>query len=60
MPESSRYVKFLPYGRSFWVKFDTHFTHKRKIQVSNEKNPGCLGYVGDYTTQLNRDYNKPI
>ena len=24
------------------------------------KNPGCLGYVRDYTTQLYRDYNKPI
>ena len=29
------------------------------LQVSNEKNPGCLGYVGDYTTQLYWDYNKP-
>ncbi len=27
-------------------------------QLSNEKNPGCLGYIGDYTTQLYRDYNK--
>ncbi len=25
-------------------------------QVSNEKNPGWLGYIGDYTTQLYRDY----
>ena len=25
-----------------------------------EKNPGCLGYIGDYTTQLHRDYNKPL
>ena len=25
-------------------------------QLSNEKNPtGCLGYIGDYTTQLYRD-----
>ena len=24
------------------------------------KNPGWLGYVGDYTTQLYRDYNKHI
>ena len=22
--------------------------------------PGCLGYIGDYTTQLYRDYNKPL
>ena len=24
------------------------------------KNPGSLLYVGDYTTQLHRDYNKPL
>ena len=29
-------------------------------QMSNEKNPGWLGYIGDYTTQLYRDYNKPL
>ena len=22
--------------------------------------PGWLGYIGDYTTQLYRDYNKPL
>ena len=31
-----------------------------KHQVSNEKYPGWLGYIGDYTTQLYRDYNKPL
>ena len=31
-----------------------------KPQVSNEKrDPGCLGYIGDYTTHLYGDYNKP-
>ena len=25
----------------------------------NEKSPGCLGYIGDYTTQLYGDYNDP-
>ena len=30
------------------------------FQMSNEKNPGWLGYIGDYTTQLYRDYNKPL
>ena len=30
-----------------------------QIQVSNEKYPGCLVYIGDYTTQLYRDYNTP-
>ena len=29
-------------------------------EVSNEKNLGWLGYIEDYTTQLNRDYNKPL
>ena len=28
--------------------------------LSNERNPGWLGYIGDYTTQLYRDYNKPL
>ena len=29
----------------------------KSFQMSNEKNvPGCLGYLGDYTTQLNGDY----
>ena len=29
---------------------------------SNEKRAPCccLGYIEDYTTQLNRDYNKPL
>ena len=30
------------------------------IQLSNEKNPGWLGYIGYYTTQLYRDYNKQL
>ena len=30
------------------------------IQVSSEKNPRCLGYIGQYTTQLYRDYDKPL
>ena len=29
------------------------------FNMSNEKNPGCFVYIGDYTTQLYRDYNKP-
>ena len=28
--------------------------------LSNEKNPGGLGFIGDYSTQLYRDYNKPL
>ena len=30
------------------------------FQTSNEKNPGWLGCIGDYTTQLNSDYNIPL
>ena len=31
-------------------------------KVSNEqwKNHGCLGYIGDLTTQLYGDYSKPV
>ncbi len=34
--------------------------HVKLPQVSNEKNPGCFGYIGDYTTQLYRDYIQPL
>ena len=30
------------------------------FHMSHEKNPGWLGYIGDYTTQLYGDYNKPL
>ena len=33
--------------------------HPIKVHLSNDKNPGCLGFIGDYTTQLYGDYNKP-
>ena len=29
-------------------------------KLSNEKNPGCFVYIGDYTTHLYRDYIKPL
>ena len=29
-------------------------------QVMNEKNPGCLGHIGDCTAQLYGDYYKPL
>ena len=32
----------------------------RGQQMSNEKSPGCLGCIGDYTTPLYGDFNKPI
>ncbi len=28
--------------------------------LSSVQNPGWLGYIGDYTTQLYRDYNTPL
>ena len=30
------------------------------LKMSSVQNPGCWGYIGDYTTQLYGDYNKPI
>ena len=29
-------------------------------QASNEKNPGYLLYIGDYTTQLHGDYTTQL
>ena len=42
------------------VPGDSYLTKTCSIHVSHEKNPGWLGYLGDYTTQLYRDYNKPL
>ena len=37
---------------------NTHFQpQKRKHNLSHEKNPGWLGFIGDYTIQLYGDYN---
>ena len=30
------------------------------VDLSNEKDSGCLGCIGDYTTQLYGDFKKPI
>ena len=40
--------------RFFWIQ------NFKVADLSNEKNLGWLGYIGDYTTQLYRDYNKPL
>jgi len=32
----------------------------RKIHMCHEENPGWLRYIGDYTTQFFRGYNKPL
>ena len=37
---------------------ENHF--EQGTHLSNEKNTGWLGYIGDYTTQLYRYYNKPL
>ncbi len=36
------------------------FSMRKKSHLGNEKSPGCLGYVRDYTTQLYRDYNEQL
>ena len=33
---------------------------EKEYQLSHEKKPGWLFYIRDYTTQLYRDYNKPL
>ena len=42
------------------MDYQFHLFRWNFTQVSNEKNLGWLGYIGDYTTQLYRDYNKPL
>ncbi len=33
---------------------------EKKPELSSDQNPGCLEYIGDYTTQLYRDCNTPL
>ena len=47
---------FLP----FFENLPSETSPKGNTSTSNEKNPGWLGYVGDDTTQLYRDYNTPL
>ena len=47
----------------FWrnpVKSGKLLRKELKQHVSHEKNPGWLFGIGDYTTQLYGDYNKPL
>ena len=69
MPPSRSPFFAFRYGSIFWHKTicDTygHTDDPQEVlysifQLSNEKNPGWLGYLGDYTTQLYGDYNKPL
>ena len=41
---------------SLWQLVTKMGIKEGKVQVSHEKNPGWLGYIGDYTTQSYRDY----
>ena len=34
--------------------------HYSEGYLSHEKNLGWLGYIGDYTTQLHKDYNTSL
>ena len=44
-----------------WSLQPMHVTEDSSTPLSNEKRaPGWLDYIGDYTTQLYRDYNKPL
>ena len=51
--------------RNFHRYFDLGLSHKEAVPLdsrdrSNEKIPGWLGYIGDDSTQVYRDYIKPL
>ena len=57
IPLQSPPCKGSPWG--FSLKNITYIHWDEPIlQVSNEKNSGCSGYIRDYTAQFYRDYNK--
>ena len=45
--------------RAGWGKLMMGRMEVAEVYLSNDKNPSCLGYIGDYTTRLSGDYNKP-
>ncbi len=50
-----------PFGNPKTTKSKLQSLEGAKNSLSNEKRaPGWLGYIGDDTTQLYRDYNKPF
>ena len=56
LPENSTNI---PLKSDAW-QLEEYFPYQMvPFQVSNEKNLGWLGYIGDYTNQLYRDCNKP-
>ena len=51
----------IPYGLRAARQLGRKTCHQRfeiLTHLSNEKNPGCAGCIGDYTTQLYGDFNK--
>ena len=44
-----------PFLAAFWDEMMIGKPH-----LSNEKNLRCIGYIGNYTTRLCGDYNKPL
>ena len=61
------YFTYLQMEYNYWgynpiLTFDpfTSYPGTWPNHLSHEKNPGWLGYIGDYTTQLYRDYNRPL
>ena len=37
-----------------------HPMMRMKFICNEKRDPGCLGYIGDSSTQLCGDYNKPL
>ena len=59
IPILGRKIKLL--GWNIFENVQTNLElYSKDPYLSNGKNPGWLGYIGDYTTQLYRDYNKPL
>ena len=52
-------VSRLSRGSVFWWDHQGGLTRDSRVR-SNEKNPGWLFDIGNYTTQLYREYNKPL
>ena len=61
----------IPNEEELWLRRYFKNTKSQKAQkgidqlhtkrwLSNEKQLDCLGYIGDYTTQLCGDYNRPL
>ena len=47
------------YSRLMKYSDSSHFWSRQNVNLQ-QKNPGWLGYIGDYTTQVYRDDIKPL